>query len=523
MFPSCSKPHGILIAAPRSGSGKTLVTLGLLRALKRRGLSVQPFKCGPDYIDPAFHEAACGRPSYNLDSWAMDKKTAQALLSEANGADFIVIEALMGLFDGVSTPGQWGNGASADIAALAGLPVILVLDISGQSQTAAAVARGFAGFRPDVEIAGVILNRAGSERHVRLARAGFDEIGMRVFGAIQRNEAVRLPERHLGLVQAGELSGLSACLDALADLAEAHLDIEGLLKPPSPLPCPENEAGKSGNYYDDAHFHPRWRKPGAAGLLGVSPKGERGPAAASPLRQADNSGVPSPRPHPLAGAAAIGASTPRRACTEKDRMRGDLPPPGQRIALAQDAAFSFVYPHLLKSWREAGAEILPFSPLADEAPPASADVVWLPGGYPELHAGRLASSANFIAGTRSFAATKPVHGECGGYMTLGDGLIDAAGERHAMLGLLRLETSFAAPKLHLGYRKAKLLAACVLGEPGETVSGHEFHYSSVLAEEGEKLLSVTNADRERVPAHGLRRGNVTGSFLHVIGQWSTAR
>jgi cobyrinic acid a,c-diamide synthase len=200
-----------------------------------------------------------------------------------------------------------------------------------------------------------------------------------------------------------------------------------------------------------------------------------------------------------------------------------LPPPGQRIALAQDAAFSFVYPHLLKSWREAGAEVFPFSPLADEAPPASADVVWLPGGYPELHAGRLASNANFIAGMRSFAAAKPVHGECGGYMTLGDGLIDAAGERHAMLGLLRLETSFAARKLHLGYRKAKLLAACVLGEPGETVSGHEFHYSSVLAEEGEKLLSVTSADREPVPAHGLRHGNVTGSFLHVIGQWSTAR
>jgi cobyrinic acid a,c-diamide synthase len=200
----------------------------------------------------------------------------------------------------------------------------------------------------------------------------------------------------------------------------------------------------------------------------------------------------------------------------------DLPPPGQRIALAHDAAFSFVYPHLLKSWREAGAEILPFSPLADEAPPASADVVWLPGGYPELHAGRLASNANFIAGMRSFAATKPVHGECGGYMVLGDGLIDAKGERHAMLGLLRLETSFAARKLHLGYRRAELLVSCVLGERGAKVSGHEFHYSSVLAEEGEKLLSVTNADREPVPAHGLRRGGVTGSFLHVIGQWSPA-
>ena len=467
-----------------------MVTLGLLRALKRRGLGVQPFKCGPDYIDPAFHEAACGRPSYNLDSWAMAKETALALLSEANGADFIVIEALMGLFDGVATPGQWGNGASADIAALAGLPVILVLDISGQSQTAAVVARGFAGFRPDVEIAGVILNRAGSERHVRLARAGFDEIGMRVFGAIHRNEAIKLPERHLGLVQAGELSGLSACLDALADLAEAHIDIEGLLKTPSPQP---------------------------------SPQGEREAGCDPLLKGGGSSGVLSPRPHPLAGAAAKDASTPRRACAERDRVRGDLPPPGQRIALAQDAAFSFVYPHLLKSWREAGAEILPFSPLADEAPPASADVVWLPGGYPELHAGRLASNANFIAGMRSFAAAKPVHGECGGYMTLGDGLIDDKGERHAMLGLLRLETSFAARKLHLGYRRAKLLAACVLGEPGETVSGHEFHYSSILAEDGDKLLSVENADMEPVPVQGLRHGNVTGSFLHFIDWWSTGQ
>jgi cobyrinic acid a,c-diamide synthase len=460
-----------------------MVTLGLLRALKRRGLAVQPFKCGPDYIDPAFHEAACGRPSYNLDSWAMDKKTAQALLSEANGTDFIVIEALMGLFDGVASPGQWGNGASADIAALAGLPVILVLDISGQSQTAAAVARGFAGFRPDVKIAGVILNRAGSERHVRLARAGFDEIGMRVFGAIHRNKAIKLPERHLGLVQAGEIGELSACLDALADVAEAHIDIEGLLKTPS---------------------------------LPPSPQGERELAAEA------NSGVP----------LSMGEGTPSQRLRadslsqgERAGVRGDaplmlapmgFPPPGQRIALAHDEAFSFVYPHLLRSWREAGAEILPFSPLADEAPPASADVVWLPGGYPELHAGRLASNADFIAGMRSFAATKPVHGECGGYMVLGDGLIDARGERHAMLGLLRLETSFAARKLHLGYRRAELLVSCVLGERGATVSGHEFHYSSVLAEDGEKLLSVTNADQEPVPAHGLRRGNVTGSFLHVI-------
>ncbi len=217
--------------------------------------------------------------------------------------------------------------------------------------------------------------------------------------------------------------------------------------------------------------------------------------------------------------ALLDASSPRRACGERGRVRGALPPPGQRIALASDAAFSFVYPHLLKSWRSAGAEILLFSPLADEAPADSADVAWLPGGYPELHAGRLASNANFLAGVRSFAATRPVHGECGGYMVLGEGLIDAKCERHAMLGLLRLETSFAARKLHLGYRRAEVLMGCVLGARGDVVSGHEFHYSSVLAEEGERLFGVADAEGVPMPGGGLHRGNVSGSFLHFIDKW----
>jgi cobyrinic acid a,c-diamide synthase len=445
MFSSLSKTPGVLLGAPRSGSGKTTAALGLMRALARRGLRVQPFKCGPDYIDPAFHEAACARPSYNLDSWAMREETARALLDKAGSADFIVAEALMGLFDGVASAGQWGNGSSADIAALAGLPVILVLDISGQSQTAAAAACGFRNFRPGVEIAGVILNRAGSARHEKLARAGFEQIGMPVFGVIPRKDFIALPERHLGLVQAGEHEGLSTCLDALADLAEAHLDIEALLR---------------------------------------------------------------------AGSSAAGAGMPWRP--SRPSSSAFLTPPGQRIALAKDAAFSFVYPHLIESWRAAGAEILPFSPLNDESPSATAGVAWLPGGYPELHAGRLASNATFLAGVRAFAAKKPVHGECGGYMVLGEGLADAKGERHTMLGLLGLETSFFARKLHLGYRQAKLLAGCVLGASGDDFCGHEFHYSSILAEQGEPLFSVSDAGGAGIESGGLRRGSVTGSFLHLI-------
>ena len=431
-------PPGLMIAAPRSGAGKTTISLGLMRALRRRGLRVQPFKAGPDYIDPAFHAAACGRTSYNIDSWAMRWSVASALLSTASqSADIVVGEALMGLFDGVASAGAWGNGASADLAAAMGWPVVLVLDISGQSQTAAATALGFRGFREGVEIAGVILNRVGSDRHIRLASGAFQQSGMKVFGALPRDATVVLPERHLGLVQSVETDDLDRRLDALADFIEAHIDVASVIA-----------AGRPGRI-----------------------EMEEAPAPA---------------------------------------------PPGQRIALARDAAFSFVYPHVLERWRAAGAEIIPFSPLADEAPDASADIVWLPGGYPELHAGALASAGRFRSSMRAFAETRPVHGECGGYMALGAGLINADGARHEMLGLLGLETSFAQRKLTLGYRKAELLADCALGHAGQAVAGHEFHYATIVSAPDAPLFRLENTDGQALAQGGGRRGSVTGSFFHYI-------
>jgi cobyrinic acid a,c-diamide synthase len=431
-------PPGIMIAAPRSGSGKTTVTLGLLRALARRGLKVQPFKCGPDYIDPAFHAVAAGRASFNIDSWAMRWDHGARILAEASsGADVIVCEALMGLFDGVTRPGFWGNGASADIAAKTGWPVILVLDVSGQSQTAAAVARGFKGYRDGVNIAAVILNRTGSARHITFATDALEAAGLSVAGALPRDTSVELPERHLGLVQAEETAEIESRLEALADFVEANVDLNMIL----------------------------------------------GLASGDPISFRRSAGVR---------------------------------PPGQRIALARDAAFSFVYPHLLAGWRNAGAEILPFSPLADEGPDASADVVWLPGGYPELHAGQLADARRFKAAISEFAQSRPVHGECGGYMVLGAGLVDAGGERHEMAGLLGLETSFAVRKMNLGYRRATLIEGCPLGMPGDILSGHEFHYASVLASPDAALFKLENSDGEILESGGSRRGRATGSFFHFI-------
>ena len=434
-----TSPRGLLVAALRSSSGKTTVTLGLLRALARRGLAVAGAKCGPDYIDPAFHQAATGRASLNLDSWAMPPALLAGLAAtSAAGADLLVAEGLMGLFDGV--PGAPGRtGASADVATALGLPVVLVHDVSGQSQSAAAIVAGVRAYAPDLRLAGVILNRVGSERHTRLVSDAIRAIGVEVFGAIPRSPDVTVPERHLGLVQASETAGLDALIERMADLVATHVDLD------------------------------------------------RVAAAAAPLRP-----------------TGTGVARP-------------LPPPGGRIAVARDAAFGFLYPHLLLGWREAGAEISFFSPLADEAPNAAADVCWLPGGYPELHAGRLAGAAAFLDGLRAFAATKPVHGECGGYMVLGRTLTDADGVVHPMAGLLDVATSFEKRRMHLGYRAVETLADGPLGPRATRLAGHEFHYATVIDAGTDAAFALAGDAYGSPPAPtGSRRGTVSGTFFHVI-------
>ncbi len=431
---------GLVIAAPRSGSGKTTITLGLQRALARRGLRVRGLKCGPDYIDPAFHAAATGAPSANLDSFAMPSGLLGDIVGEAAGkADIVLAEGSMGLFDGV--PGAEGQtGASADIAALTGWPVLLVIDVSGQAQSAAAVALGCMRYDPRIRVAGVILNKVASERHRRLTALGMERIGLPVLGALPREASLILPERHLGLVQAGETEDLQQRLDALADAVAAAIDIDAVL------------------------------------------------AAAGPTRMSLSAN-----------------SLPA------------LPAPGRRIAIARDAAFSFVYPHVEAGWRAAGAELVAFSPLADEAPPEACDSCWLPGGYPELHAGRLAGAARFIEGLRLFARTHPVHGECGGYMVLGRRLVDADGQSHIMAGLLSVETSFAKRRMNLGYRRAVLTADGPLGPAGGRLTGHEFHYATVITQgDDPPFATVTDPHGSPPSPSGSRHGLVTGSFFHAI-------
>jgi cobyrinic acid a,c-diamide synthase len=432
---------GLIIAAPSSGSGKTVLTLGLLHHLARQGRRVVSAKAGPDYIDPSFHAAATGGLCLNLDPWGMRRARLEALAARLEeSAELVLCEGVMGLFDGA---GVAGEGSTADLAALTGWPVILVVDAGGQAGSAAALVRGFASHRTDVTLAGIIFNRVGGERH----RAMLDEALRRalpdlpILGMVPRASALALPERHLGLVPACEHTALAAFLDAAADHVAAAVDVAALLR------------------------------------------------LARPSR------------------------LPRRATPPQP-----VPPLGQRIAVARDDAFLFLYPALLEDWRAAGAELAFFAPLADAAPDAAADAVFLPGGYPELHAGRLAANAAFRDGlSRAAGRGATIYGECGGYMTLGEALIDAAGTRHAMAGLLPLVTSFAERRLHLGYRRLALLADAPLGRAGATFRGHEFHYATIVAEDdAAPLFAAADADGATLGRVGLRRGAVMGSFLHLI-------
>ncbi len=428
--------RGLILAAPASGSGKTVLTLGLLRALSRQYPRIGAFKVGPDYIDPAFHAAATGRPSFNIDLWAMRPGTvAQILRRLDDDSDLIVGEGVMGLFDGAAD----NSGSTADVAALTGLPVVLVVDVRGQSASVAALLRGFMGHRADVPVAGVIFNRVGGPAHEAMLRQAVAPLGLPVVGAVPRDAALVLPDRHLGLVQASEHDRLEEFVSNAARRLEATVDLQRLAD------------------------------------------------LARPLQQAET---------------GIGLATP---------------PLGQRIAIARDTAFSFLYPAMLASWQQQGAELSFFSPLADEAPADDADGVYLPGGYPELHGGRLAAAGQFNAGLR-LAATRgaAVYGECGGYMVMGESLVDADAQRHVMAGLLPVATSFAERRLHLGYRQVALQADAAIGRAGQKFRGHEFHYATIVREEGEPLFGATNARGESVGSMGLRRGRVAGSFCHLI-------
>lgn len=424
--------NGFMIAAPHSGSGKTVVTLGLLRALRDHDFEIAPAKAGPDYIDPAFHAFASGQICTNLDPWAM-REDLIAYNANAHGKErLLIVEAMMGLFDGSAD----GSGSAADLAEQLALPIVFVVDCARMAQSIAALVSGYINHRSNLRFAGIILNRVGSTRHEAMLRTALEPLELPVLGVVMQDEALSLPSRHLGLVQAREHEALEAFLAGAGATMDKSLDIEAL--------------------------------------------------------------------------SALEADI------ETSEQRPNiLPPLGEHIAIAVDDAFAFCYPHIIEGWRGAGAEISYFSPLADEGPDPNADAIFLPGGYPELHAKQIAKTKHFKRAMRDAAArNKQIYGECGGYMVLGEKLIDADGESHEMLGLLPLVTSFESRKRHLGYRKLFPLE----GSPWQMpLLGHEFHYSQEISASGASpIFAVSDALDNDLGEVGMRVGTVSGSYCHVI-------
>lgn len=412
-----------LIGALASGSGKTTFTVGLLRALKRKGLSVQPFKCGPDYIDPMFHTCASGCDSVNLDSW-LAQDIGRIYSRYGAGADVCVTEGVMGLFDGYDRM----EGSSAELALMLGIPIVLVVGSKSTAYTVAAQLHGMKTFVPGIKIAGVVFNQVASERHKRLLLQAAEDAGLPCFGCLPRAENLEIPSRHLGLTIAKHAE-MEAWISRAADIVVANVDIDALLK-----------------------------------------------ACESPFETFS---------------------------TEPTFAKGEM-----RISVARDEAFNFTYCENLAKLEQYGV-VTYFSPLGGDGLPET-DLLYLPGGYPELYAEQLSQNKRLMSQIAGYAANGGrILAECGGMIYLTRALTDAGRIRHEMCGLLPLETTMQGAHLHLGYRKVTLPS-------GEVFCGHEFHYSEVIAPESLPSVAEQHDVRgNRVSTPLYRLNNVIAGYTHL--------
>jgi len=434
--------NGFLIAGTASGVGKTTVSLAILAGLRSRGLHVQPFKGGPDFLDTGHLTRIAGRTARNIDTWMLSPEANLSVVREAaHDADAILVEGMMGLFDGKS--GESEVGSSGEIAKLLKLPVILVLDAGKSARSLAAVVLGFELFDPGLPIAGVILNRVASERHFRLLESAIrSACNAPTLGWLPREETITIPERHLGLraaEESGSGSQLQSAIDAFAKLAETHLDLDAISR-----------------------------------LLG---------------------GLEIARP-------------------ERERS---FPDAIVQIGVARDEAFSFYYEDNLDLLREAGAAIVPFSPLRDAALPEGLDALYLGGGYPELYAEQLSANRSMLDSVRAFAAAgSPVYAECGGMIYLAKQLTSADGAVHQMAGVLPLEMTMTGKLVQFGYVTVALTSDCLIGPAGLTVRGHSFHYSRLsnhtdLSTNYRVQYSLSGKEE----AEGFSACNVLASYIHL--------
>jgi cobyrinic acid a,c-diamide synthase len=432
-----SAPARLVIAGTHSGAGKTTIASGLMAALSRAGQRVAPFKVGPDFIDPSYHRLACGRPGRNLDAFLSGPELMVPLVKHgARDADVVVVEGVMGLFDGASGGGELAS--TAQVAKLLGAPVVLVVDSGAMARSVAAIVHGFATFDQDLQVGGVVLNRVASDWHEELLREAIASTGVPVLGVLRRDPELSVPERHLGLVPSDEREAHARrTLDRLAEVVAGSVDMEALLALARSAPALDGAAAWS--------------------------------------------------PEPRDGAVASGA----------------------RIAVAAGPAFSFVYEENHELLRAAGAELVPFDPIADRALPESCGALLLAGGFPEVFGEELSANAALRADIAAFArGGRPVLAECGGLLYLSSEL-----DGRPMCDVIPAPARMGR-RLTLGYRGARAASDHPVWRAGTEVRGHEFHYSSVDPVAGDApAWSLSARGTTRDEGHVV--GGVHASYLHT--------
>jgi cobyrinic acid a,c-diamide synthase len=465
-----------VIAATGSGVGKTSLTLGLAWALVRRGLKVQTFKVGPDFLDPSYLAMASGRTCYNLDAWMTAAPYVGRLFARATAdADLALVEGVMGLFCGASPEGL--EGSTAEIALALDAPVLLAVDARGAGRSLAATVHGFTHFEPRLQLAGVIANQCGSAGHGALVAEALRAAGLApLVGAVPRDALPKLESRHLGLVAADQSGITPAVIDQLADALERHVDLDAIT------------TLASGHLWSAATCRRFLEE------LATNNRSDSSPQSSLCSAPAAESGDKSPH---------------------------SKVPPAVRLGVARDEAFHFYYPDNLQSLAEQGAELIGFSPLADATLPENLDALYFGGGYPELYAQRLAANRPMREAVRDFAASgRCVYAECGGLMYLGRSLSTTDDQTHAMAGVLPVDTRMLPRLSRLGYVEVAFRADGLWGPAGWQCRGHEFHYSQITSDQSrsagwQPAYALSRRRAESGQPEGFARGNVLASYVHL--------
>jgi cobyrinic acid a,c-diamide synthase len=482
----------LVIAGTHSGSGKTSLTLALIRTLTRRGLVVQTFKTGPDFLDPTYLALASGRPCYNLDGWMSGEGYVRRLFERtAADADCALVEGVMGLYDGADAATD--EGSTAEVARWLGAPVLLVVNVHGMGRSVAALVKGFVDFGVELRFAGVVANHCGSQRHAVWLADSLSAAGLPpLVGGIPRGDFPKLTSRHLGLVTADQRLLPNRVLDTLADTVERCLSLGALFPDlPAPMPSVRIAFGAGGQKEATRGVRTEKRSP--------SPRGEIRPAE-SPEDQI----TAAPLFFPAAGTREAGAGSG-----------------APRIGVARDSAFHFYYEDLFDALTAAGCETVFFSPLSDRRLPEGISGLYLGGGYPETHAAALAANGEMLAAIRDYAASgRPLYAECGGLMYLSRGLLTRDGRFYSFLGVLPCRTRMLSAKKALGYVEVTLTADSLWGRRGDLFRGHEFHYSEPIDDpiadpSWRTVYSLRRRRSETVEKEGYQKGAVLASYAHL--------